>query len=774
MASITDLVIHLSTGRSIGWIGSGPSIDMGLPDWRKLANGLLEACRRQQHRNFHSIEALYREGQYPEMFDEVERSYGRDFLIERCRELLQDPGRVGDIYQAIASMGFLAYLTTNYDDALLRHLEQSGRAFTKYLNGEEDLASVDVDTTPALIKLHGEFSNPTSAILTRGDYQRWYVRGEGSGFRQFLRLFLGRDRLVFIGYSMSDPEILQLQEEMQANIRRKVRSIALLTNVPEHTIDRWKIDYNIDVLPYRTVDGDHSELRAILASVNKVLSVGRIATEMNTAEELKRAEALYLWYRFLPGNNGTAVVDALQSVVLSLLVDCPDGMNIESIKGRISDMGIPMAVRVGDLENSIANLVQSEWIFDSEGIYRVQPEKKSTIHTFERRFEDMMSTFTRQVTMDAIKLCNVSEEVGPVFANLVVETLIDIFESRGREILNVAFAEGPISPSGALELIETVWRRANRLSDPADRPKFVQFVLTTMFEPTGIYENVLNYFAKAFFCIQALGANRTVQSIVADVINDRAFLIDANILIPLVARHEDRQKFVDAVVRACRMAGIQLYTTESSLQEVRRHINWANNLVQDFGTMSPEVLYAATGEGDYAANAFLKGFIALDPNSRDRSFFQYIRDCFGGSYSHEQFRNYFYTEFGIAVLEQNVVDGVKEQYQKDFDDASMQIAQWNSQRKEEERKSPIRIGSEAEAFVTVLHWDAVKDMTPAVDAERCSYLTYGTTVRRLYAPDRDRHHMMAVPPEVVWEVLTTLDGVAYDNLPEFRSLMSAS
>ena len=320
MASITDLVLHLSTEHCIAWVGSGPSIEVGLPGWKSLATEVLERCRRERNRHFLAIEAFYKDEKFPEMLDEVERAYDREFLVDICRDLIKDPGDNGATYQVLANLEFLAYFTTNYDDLLSRHLDQAGKAVTNYLNTPEDLAAVDVDFTPALVKLHGDLSNSDDAVLTRGDYQRLYLSGEGNGYRTFLRGFLTRDRFLFVGYSMSDPEILQLQEQIQTDLRRKVRSIAILANVPEHEISRWSIDYNIDILPYHADDQDHSALTAILESAARVLSAGQLPQVVDTTEDLRRAEALYLWYRFSPGQGETAPVDAMQSVILSLLV----------------------------------------------------------------------------------------------------------------------------------------------------------------------------------------------------------------------------------------------------------------------------------------------------------------------------------------------------------------------------------------------------------------------------------------------------------------------
>ena len=259
MANITDLVLYLSTGRCIAWIGSGPSIEAGLPNWRMLANRVLELCRRDRRRGFETIETLYRERKYPEMFDEVERHYTRQFLTDACLNELQDPGKDTAVYKTLAQINFLAYFTTNYDDLLLRHIEQTGTAISKYNNSPDDLAAVDLDLFPTLVKLHGDFSEPNNLVLTRGDYRRQYRSGAGAAYQSFLRSYLSRDRLLFIGYSMSDPEVLQIQEEIQSDLRRSVKSIAVLANVPDHEVRRWNLDYNIDILPYRAVDSDHGE-----------------------------------------------------------------------------------------------------------------------------------------------------------------------------------------------------------------------------------------------------------------------------------------------------------------------------------------------------------------------------------------------------------------------------------------------------------------------------------------------------------------------------------
>ena len=115
-------------------------------------------------------------------------------------------------------------------------------------------------------------------------------------------------------------------------------------------------------------------------------------------------------------------------------------MDVDSIKVQVaSEMGVQITTHEKDLENSIERLVQSGWIVTSGGSYWVESENQRLIRTYERKFEEMMTAFERQVSIDAVKLFDVDEEAGPRFSRLLIETLIDIFENRGREIPQSCF-----------------------------------------------------------------------------------------------------------------------------------------------------------------------------------------------------------------------------------------------------------------------------------------------------------------------------------------------
>ena len=166
--------------------------------------------------------------------------------------------------------------------------------------------------------------------------------------------------------------------------------------------------------------------------------------------------------------------------------------------------------------------------------------------------------------------------------------------------------------------------------------------------------------------------------------------------------------------------------------------------------------------------------MSVDPNSPDRSFSDYLDGCFEGGFDYDNFRRFFPDVLGIDILDRSITRDIRNDFEQEYDGAYGQISQWNSRRKEEDRKTVQRMQSEAEAFVAVTQWDKLEGRTPFVSGTRCSYMTYGTTVGRLGAVNNHSSTRVSVQPEVIWEVLTTLNNSPPANLPDFGSLMNAT
>ena len=776
MANITDLVVYLSTEKCVAWVGSGPSIEVGLPDWTELARRVLDACRQQKRAGYDTIEKLFQQGKYPEMFDRVARVYRPDVLHRFCSAALQDDGEMGPLYSELVRLGFISFFTTNYDDVLLRHLEKSGQAVYQYLNSDEELRAVDIDTTPAIVKLHGEFRHPVSVILTRHDYQTWYISGGKKTFQTFLESHLARDRIVFIGYSLADPEMKQIQERMAVNFRRQVPLIALMPNADKEHVDHWNTYYNVDVLSYRATGKDHSELRYILSTTSKVLAQGEVALPRESAEDLKKMQALYLWHRFSPTMAGEAPIDALQSVTLRLALDEGGVIQTRQILEQIEKgLGLTSKDASQDLKLAIERLVDAGWITKMDDGYLIPEGSRLTIEDHERRFNNMMSVFKHQALLDMSREGSIAEPAATQLTSAVVDTLMDIFEIRGREIVAMVFDDRPMNDTGLLGLIEAIWLRANSLDDTNLRYTLVRFILGLLSNPDGVYGHLLDYLARAFVCIQALRIDPNVNQIVSEVVSDRALILDANVLIPLTAIDEDRYEFVKGTVELARNVGMPLYTTMSFIEEMRRHAQWAAQHTRTFGEQSVEVLKASKGEGGYDANAYLRGFVGWrGQQGQGVAFPIYLRECFGGQANGNHLAEFFMRQYGIETIPDHVIQEIRNSHESEYMDSSSTLNQWNEERHSDNQKSPHRIQSEVEAFTLVSRWHETPASINIGASSRCSFLSLGSSLPRLGRSLPTPVRMISVTPQAIWEILRGLDSAPTTDTPDFRSLMLTS
>ena len=529
----------------LAFVGSGPSVEVGLPTWRQLARVALEKCRRRKRNNFSLIERHYKNQEYIDQFAEIELTYGREFLHNICKNELADTGKKGEIYSILSKLEFLSYFTTNYDDILLRHLEESGKAVGTYNNSKEELESVDIDIIPSVVKLHGEFSKPETVILTRPEYQRIYHSEKDKASVHSSSPIWRETGFYLSGYSLSDPEVLHIQEHLAVNLWRKVAPIAILPDVSEDDITSWKRRYNVEVVSYTTRGSDHGALASLLNSVADVISVDNFAKKRSSDKDLRQAQALYMWYRFSPSAGGEAPIDALQSLLMTSLVNCGESTTSEGLASAVSnDIARNISLCTPEFAEALDRLVKAGWITQYDGTLKVLPKGRDLVQRYESQFNTLIDVFTRQLSFDLRSNLGVTQEQSDRFAQVVLDALIDIFELRGRNIMEMVFDDTPIDPHSITDILQTLWQRANTLTDNSARASFVGFILDLLANPSDVQEKVLRYLAGSFFCIQAMKLDPAVPKFVSQVVADRTLLIDENVLIPLTAKHEDRHEFI--------------------------------------------------------------------------------------------------------------------------------------------------------------------------------------------------------------------------------------
>jgi len=228
-------------------------------------------------------------------------------------------------YKVLAKLPIYRFVTTNYDCEIERALigdEPSPRP-EDYGLGGPDLLSLGKDEARksrfsftqktadlgrlvrfalagaaagerAVFHCHGRFDDPDSVVATEADYQDWYLgtsqEGASFAFRQTLRLLLGSNPLLFIGYSLRDEDLLHPLRQLGVLDPDKKEARPVFALLSRTSLDESGSDYYIHeshferfglhVIPYKDdPTGDAKErTRALCAKLEEIGAGWRTAS----------------------------------------------------------------------------------------------------------------------------------------------------------------------------------------------------------------------------------------------------------------------------------------------------------------------------------------------------------------------------------------------------------------------------------------------------------------------------------------------------------------
>jgi SIR2-like domain len=200
--------------RAILFVGAGVSMAVGLPSWDMLIEHLLKELDLGRDvidglRDAHQMLAEY----YRIRCGDIDPV--RDWLDQNWK-VARDRVSNSALHRLIVELDFPVIYTTNYDRNLEVAFEINSKPYAKIANAKE-IAAAPAEVT-RIIKYHGDFDNDGSLVLTETDFL------DRLSFDSPLDVTFRADALgrtiLFIGYSMSDPNIRLLLHRIWGTWRR--------------------------------------------------------------------------------------------------------------------------------------------------------------------------------------------------------------------------------------------------------------------------------------------------------------------------------------------------------------------------------------------------------------------------------------------------------------------------------------------------------------------------------------------------------------------------
>jgi hypothetical protein len=764
---------YLNTGETIALVGAGVSRELDIPTWPELAAALVSLLPTGLGKRRKEAERLLQKERYPELCGWVARNVGEEFLYSSCREILKDTGANGRVSGFLANFPFKSVFTTSFDDSLQRHFRLANRAVPTFLNTSEDLGTVDIDILPCIVKLHSDLDHTDTLVLTDSQYSRVRSASEFEYLRLFLKSYFANRRFLILGYSISDPDIQLLLEQVAWNLRRKTPIYAIIADAEPDERARLKAQYNIEVISYRNRSGTHRELVSIFDALSTfVAEAPRRRPDLQL--DLKRAQSLYLWSRFsLAGDAASAHIDSLKSVILFVLNERPQ--TLTSLQESIGIyVGLRDPVLADAVPHATADLQKSGCIEVEDSILRLTPKSTRLVATASNQYARLRQSFIEQAMLD---LENSWPDVLPSdrekAVDLALDVLVDVFNERGVEIVNSVFGGAEIGGRRSARLFASLVSAGREMGTDELCYRFVSYLANLITTPRGAQSAYLEHLAVAFFSLNALAMDPEGHRFRQEFLSRRTLLLDSNILIPLLALLGTFQEDMKSLLSLARESKMPLVTTEGFIEELYRHGRWGAELVQNHGPRSYQVLQAARGEG-YKRNAFLDGFIRYSVDEKTVTFGNYLRECIGGlDFTRENLAKYLESEFGIRYLGFEAIASVRPEALVDRDETADFIRQQAEEHLVD--KGDTRIAVEAEAYTMVANWELL-DRRPSVPGAGdavwdVAVLSQGGYLNRIarFGP-RPVGRYIVVTPDALYGFLLTSGAIPKEALA-FRELM---
>ncbi|MCL6589177.1 MAG: SIR2 family protein [Firmicutes bacterium] len=301
-----DAICHAYNSRNlVFFLGSGVSkaFNPMMPNWSELLNNLLSEIRTGSPQQRDEILKLINSQRYLLAAEAIKQyaisdTDNKDLAIDQLvAKILQQRMNRSD-HNPILHLAILDFsvpiFTTNYDNIIETliadyKVDSYNRTAITY-EDEQDAAnflSPSKKYKNYVFKLHGSVDKAHRLILDEKDYSDFYFNARWPISLKLLRHTLATKMVVFIGFSLSDPEIMLILREAMRH-SASYQHIALLhkPEVSPIEIDVIRSNYRVDPILYE----EHSHLPLFVMEMRNFYHRENISLQIK-AEKIKLLQA---------------------------------------------------------------------------------------------------------------------------------------------------------------------------------------------------------------------------------------------------------------------------------------------------------------------------------------------------------------------------------------------------------------------------------------------------------------------------------------------------
>jgi SIR2-like domain len=260
---------HADPTKFIFFVGAGLSQPL-FPSWGDLLKDFIEQAKTGNftHNENELSGYIDRGEQYLDIAETCVTAMGTTKYRDIMEKIFDKNFSESDIpngYRALMNLSPRTIITTNYD----RIPDIAGKGHYR-INTNKNAAEASrfvADNKNIVFKIHGDITDQSSIVLTSSDYQE--IIHKNPSTKNFLNSLLSTKILIFIGFSLSDPHINLILDNIRSiNNGLPLSHYVLLNENSKFRISSFEKKYGVKIISYTPSDKSHPEVAEFLHALN--------------------------------------------------------------------------------------------------------------------------------------------------------------------------------------------------------------------------------------------------------------------------------------------------------------------------------------------------------------------------------------------------------------------------------------------------------------------------------------------------------------------------
>jgi hypothetical protein len=186
-------------------------------------------------------------------------------ILEKIFDIDVPKDDISDSYKSLFVLSPQIIVTTNYDRVPDVLSNGQYRIYTNQ-NASECLRAI-ANNKKIIFKIHGDITDHSSIILSSSNYQQIIFSNQNT--KQLLQSILSTKKFIFIGFSLSDPHINLILENLKTiNNDIPISHYFLLNESSKIKTSMLERQYGVKIIQYSPSEKTHPEVADFLRSLN--------------------------------------------------------------------------------------------------------------------------------------------------------------------------------------------------------------------------------------------------------------------------------------------------------------------------------------------------------------------------------------------------------------------------------------------------------------------------------------------------------------------------